>query len=172
MALQSGRVGVAPDQVDVYGRVTGTASNMETRVNEDGKPQWREKGTEEWQNFKGGVAEVVLDEDYDTALTILITDTATPITSENVKLRVFSDADKTTYTDVEFNKLSNYELIAVVKYKTFSKNIYWTTVGQSINVSYTQAYCISSSSYDSNKGYFVTRANNKAPTLNHSAYRG
>lgn len=56
MALKSGRVGVAPDQVDVYGNVkaAGSGSNMEIRVNEDDQPQWRKKGTEEWQNFSGG----------------------------------------------------------------------------------------------------------------------
>lgn len=56
MALQSGRVGVASDQVDVFGKVkaAGSSSNMEIRVNEEDQPQWRKKGTEDWQNFSSG----------------------------------------------------------------------------------------------------------------------
>lgn len=71
MALKSGRVGVAPDQVDVYGKIkaAGSGSNMEIRVNEEGQPQWREKGTEDWQNFSSGgigwnIPQNLLSSDY------------------------------------------------------------------------------------------------------------
>lgn len=73
MALQSGRVGVRNDQVDVHGRILGegSSSNIEIRVSDEGKPQWREKGTEEWQNFSGGnIPEI--DAGFDSGYNMLL----------------------------------------------------------------------------------------------------
>lgn len=119
MALKSGRVGVRNDQVDTYGRIVSEGlSNMETRVNEEGKPQWREKGTEEWQNFSGGGAIPTIDFGGNSGKTLYIAiaqEEATPPKA----IIVYSDSDRETEVGRAYNE-EGLEMIKILNAPEYS----------------------------------------------------